>query len=494
MGIIRSEQDNRFELVDDAHEICRADQDFLERMKTTPKPHVSAKYSSRAKYTPELLQSFADEHSICLTYEGTEKLDRQSKIIGVCTVDGCHEKFEKGFRVLCRNKVFLCKAHASEAMFSKTIETNILRYGTPYSCNNEEIKKKRDETNLLRYGTVHTFQNEEVKNKIVDTNLERYGKRCALQNEDVKKKRDDTNIARYGTANPMQNEEVKQKGIETNMLRYGVANPFQNDQIKLQIAETNIARYGTANPIQNEEVQQKRIETNMIRYGTPFAVQNAEVKKKKDDTNMARYGTTCVMQNEEVQQKAAETMLSRYGVAHALQYDEFKQKFVETSIARYGTSHPFQNDDVKRKITETNIARYGVANAMQNAFVAEKGLKNSFRNKKYVFIDGTIQAVQGYEPFALALLERKGFHESDLITSRLYVPEIWYMDTHQFKCRRYFVDIYIPKDNKMIEVKSTFTYMKDIAEITWKKEACVRYGFDFEVWVFDYKQNLLFVD
>ena len=80
-----------------------------------------------------------------------------------------------------------------------------------------------------------------------------------------------------------------------------------------------------------------------------------------------------------------------------------------------------------------------------------------FKFKKYTYPDGKIAYVQGYEPFALDDLIKLGI--TDILTCRSEVPSIWYLGKDE-KRHRYFVDIYIPSLNKMIEVKSFYTYNK----------------------------------
>jgi hypothetical protein len=59
------------------------------------------------------------------------------------------------------------------------------------------------------------------------------------------------------------------------------------------------------------------------------------------------------------------------------------------------------------------------------------------------------------------------------------------------KERVYFCDIYISKENKIIEVKSQYTYEKELERNILKKEACIRYGYAFEFWIYDPKSKLI---
>jgi hypothetical protein len=75
---------------------------------------------------------------------------------------------------------------------------------------------------------------------------------------------------------------------------------------------------------------------------------------------------------------------------------------------------------------------------------------------------------QGYETFAI---------RNDIVNEKMNVPEIWYYDNN--KKYRYFVDIYIPSQNKCIEVKTNLL----------KQEAAKKLGYNFEFWIYDNKGN-----
>jgi hypothetical protein len=131
------------------------------------------------------------------------------------------------------------------------------------------------------------------------------------------------------------------------------------------------------------------------------------------------------------------------------------------------------------------LIKYGVEYPMQNAEINEKSSKNSYKLKEFTFPCGNTIQVQGYEPFLLDILVKDGYTFDDIITSRLQVPEIWY-NKNDKKCR-YYCDVYIPKTNTIYEVKSTWTYQKDIDKNKLKKQACIDNGYNFQLYVFDSK-------
>ena len=50
---------------------------------------------------------------------------------------------------------------------------------------------------------------------------------------------------------------------------------------------------------------------------------------------------------------------------------------------------------------------------------------------------------------------------------------------------RHFVDIFIPSQNKCIEVKSTWTYQ--LKNVLLKKQAGKQLGYNYEIWIYNSK-------
>jgi len=143
------------------------------------------------------------------------------------------------------------------------------------------------------------------------------------------------------------------------------------------------------------------------------------------------------------------------------------------------------NNNSKLKTKNTCVNKYGVENVCHNAEIAERSSKNSYRTKAYTFPSGKQIKCQGYEPFALNELI-KLYKEEDIITGCVNVPIISYtgLDSKEHK---HFVDIFIPTDNKCIEVKSTWTAEKKKDNIFLKQVAGKKLGYDYEIWVYDKK-------
>ena len=119
----------------------------------------------------------------------------------------------------------------------------------------------------------------------------------------------------------------------------------------------------------------------------------------------------------------------------------------------------------------------------------EKHVKSSHNRKQYQFPSGKIEVVQGYEPFALNdLIMNEKIDESNIIIGVKNVPEIKFIGQDK-KTHRYYVDIFIPSENRCIEVKSLYTYNNNKSINLLKEEAAKNLGYNFEFWIYDNKGN-----
>jgi hypothetical protein len=100
---------------------------------------------------------------------------------------------------------------------------------------------------------------------------------------------------------------------------------------------------------------------------------------------------------------------------------------------------------------------------------------------------GKIIKIQGYENLALDyLINIENISENDILTGCKNVPTIWYNDNKE-KSHRHYVDIYIPSQNKCIEVKSTWTAEKNKNCIYLKQESAKKLGYNYEIWIYNKK-------
>ena len=249
--------------------------------------------------------------------------------------------------------------------------------------------------------------------------------------------------------------------IKNTSLKLNTENPNRQSNIIKKQKETKLKR-DIENPNRKIERIIKRKNTeNILNLNNPN--RKNDIIKKMKKTNLEKFGVEIPMHSKDVCERLKKTNLEKYGVINAFQSEEIKQKIKETNLKKYGFEYPNQNPDIFENVSKT-----------------------SYKYKNYVFPNGITIKVQGYEPKALDELIHEGYNSSDIVTERSKVPTIWYND-ERFKKHRYYVDIYIPKINKMIEVKSTWTYKKKKDNINLKANECIKHGYIYEIWIYDDK-------
>ena len=298
-----------------------------------------------------------------------------------------------------------------------------------------------------------------------------------------------TMVDKYGVEYAAQSQIFMDKMKSTTLEKYGVEHANQSELVKEKIKHTNLIRYGCEYGLQNEEVKEKRRASNLEKYGFENPLHRKEIKEKIKDTNFKKYGVEHVLQCEEFKEKRKETNLEKYGVEHFTQTDIMKEKTKKTNLEKYGVEYNLQREEIKEKIKKTNLLKYGVEYTSQSQEIFEKINKNSYYLKEYILPSSNIIKIQGYEHFALnELLHKENINEEHIITGCKNVPTIWYNDENGKK-HRHFVDVYIPLQNRCIEVKSTWTFEKQKNIIFLKQNAAKQLGYLYEIWVYDNKGN-----
>lgn len=151
--------------------------------------------------------------------------------------------------------------------------------------------------------------------------------------------------------------------------------------------------------------------------------------------------------------------------------------------------YPIQSEKFKEKRKKTCKERYGVEYASQCPEIMEKSSKNAYKIKKYTFPSEKIINYQGYENTALdELIHQELIDEEDIVSGCKNVPEIWYNDEDNNK-HRHYVDIYIPSQNRCIEVKSNWTAEKGKDKIFLKQQASKDLGYKYEIWFYNGKRE-----
>jgi hypothetical protein len=335
-------------------------------------------------------------------------------------------------------------------------------------CNENSIELCRDYSNeLIRRetrveGKCKTDGCDEIFNKTfreLKQNMTPYCFNCTYQN--ALKKRQTTFVKLYGVEHALQYEEFKNKAIETNINKYGVKYITQNKDIKDKIKNTCLNNWGVSHPSKSIIIKNRKIETCHKNSGFDFPMQNQETKEKSKKTSLKNFGVEYPTQSLEIKNKIRENNLNNWGVEYTLQHKLVKQKSIETSFRKYGVKNP-----------------------IQNPLIAEKAL-NGYKIKYYVFPSGKNVKYQGYENLAFDELILT-ISENEILNSRIDVPSIWYT-TDDGKKHRHYVDIFIPTQNRCIEVKSEWTLKYTNSNIFIKQQAAKDLGYKYEIWVYNKK-------
>ena len=132
-----------------------------------------------------------------------------------CTC-GTRTKFNKnwndGYKKYCSGKC----SQSSPLTKEKRKNTVLNKYGVDNVSKSDIVKKRQEETNIVRYGTKSSFQNDEVKNKWKNTIKEKYGVDHIFKLDSIKEKSIKTSIEKYGTKHFVQSEDYKKLLQDTN--------------------------------------------------------------------------------------------------------------------------------------------------------------------------------------------------------------------------------------------------------------------------------------
>jgi hypothetical protein len=364
----------------------------------------------------------------------------------------------------------------------------------------------------------------ECDNNVNFSNLNKewkYNKYCSVKcsnNSDIKKKKyADTCIEKYGVDNFSKSDIFKNNIITINKEKYGVDWYMQCDDFRVKSISTCLKKYGFDSYTKTNEFKNRLRKTFQDKYGVDWYTKSIEFKNKLKSIFIEKYNCDHPMKNKEFKENFFNNIFNKYGVKYLFETEEFKEnskivkkklygdenynnrdKYKETSSAIYGQLHPMKCDSVKEKVKFTNNKRYGVdwytlTDDCKEKSILSKYNNNCFSYKKYTLPSGSVVYIQGYENFTLDIL-LINFIESDVIISNKEIKEEigilnYFIDKKQ---SIYLPDIYIKSINKVIEVKSEYTYNLDIEKNKLKKQCCLMSGIGFEFWVFDKKGNLLY--
>lgn len=238
-------------------------------------------------------------------------------------------------------------------------------------------------------------------------------------------------------------------------------------------------------------------------------------QKKRDSKNKS--AAAALRTDEDIkkqQQKTNKTCLERYGVSWPAQTTQQKTNSKKTKLEKYGnefyanskqTSASWQAktaEDISLIVDKrraTCLERFGVENALLKPIAKINSAKSNSLGREYTMPSGRVIRVRGYEDVVITkLLEQ--YSEAQLaVDDRLQkylLPVFEYKDKSR-NYLKYYPDIYIPLENKIIEVKSRWwwdgngntKYANRLAKNLNKRKAVLEKGYAYEVWLFENKNN-----
>lgn len=439
-------------------------------------------------WTIKRLKEIATRDKCTFKYKTFGDLKRETKINFVCNCgeDGC-----KAFRMLWENGGGFCKSCTSKNMVKKVRDTTLETTGYDNASKNPTIKEKKKATIVKHYGVTHQMLVAEVKEKIKQTCIKNLGVSHPSQSEQIKQKKVKTCMKHFGVEYAGQSKVVKDKMKATNQKNYGVDCVLSSGLIRQKIRHTMVEKYGCEYALQSDKIIEKRKKTCIDKYGVEYTLQSEQIKEKIKTTCIDKYGVDAIGKSDIVKSKIIATTQKKYGVDCVLSSPYIKQKIKQT-IKDILLKNPLRTVEITEKRRKTCIDKYGVDYPMQDAKVADYSSKQAWKHKIYTLPSGKDIIIQGYENRVLDVLV-KFIPENNIVTRRSLVPEVWY-SMNDGKYHRYFVDIYIPSLNTVIEIKSTWTIKKDGISLHYKRKACEYLGYRFVLFVFDKKTLLNHTD
>jgi len=222
-----------------------------------------------------------------------------------------------------------------------------------------------------------------------------------------------------------------------------------------------------------EETKIKRKETTLEKYG----VENISTVTR--DQIREKYWGKTDEERQEIKDKRRQTNLENFGVTNPLKSESIKKQWRQTNLEKYGVEYPTQSSAIRQTMKNNNMEKYGVESISQIAEIQDKKVTTGFKRKKYIWKTGEISIVQGYENIILRELEENGYTVEQVITDSKDMPQFWYY--YQDKKKRYFPDIYIPKEKLVIEVKSNYTNSCNEEINQLKFQSVIDNGYDFRL-------------
>lgn len=316
----------------------------------------------------------------------------------------------------------ISEAHQLEETKEKTRQTNIERYGVPYTTQNEDVQEKRKQTCLDKYGVECSFQNEEVKSKIQHSIHQHYGEK-GLGAEEITNKKIATNQQKYGCDFVGQSEEIKEKIKETCRQKFGVDYSWQAEEVKEKIKNTKKERYND----ENYNNSYKAKETCLERYNVDNPQKSMEIREKTKQTMKSLYGSEYPLQNEEIREKMYKTLWANGGYHRTENrcYEALLKKYPNAKREYKSEKYPYKCDFY---IPDEDLYIELNAFYMHGGHYFDKNNPEDIKKVEEWQKQNTEQSLYAIKIWTQSDLEKKHCAEENQLNYRVFWSEEQFMD------------------------------------------------------------------
>lgn len=239
-----------------------------------------------------------------------------------------------------------------------------------------------------------------------------------------------------------------------------------NKKTNYDYKKTSLNKWGVDNYSKTRDFKDRMIKLNNMNWGVDWYQQSEDFKSKSIKTCLEKYGFTSYTKTEEFKNRLRNTFIKNWGVDWYTKSNDFRNKFRNTCLEKYGYEHYMLSDSFSLSC------------------------KRQF--KDYILPSNRVVRIQGYENLALDILISKYKEDDIIVTNKEIREEIGILNYIMDKREHTYVpDIYIKLENKIIEVKSNWTYELELEKNNLKKKSCEDVGIKFEFWIFNKKGDLI---
>jgi hypothetical protein len=225
-------------------------------------------------------------------------------------------------------------------------------------------------------------------------------------------------------------------------------------------------------------IQKKRKSTNIKKYGVDIASKLPNVIEKNKQSHINNWGDYA-MRNNVIIKKRNDTCIDRYGGV-GMASDFLYQKIKKTNIEKYGVEYYSQTPDWYDKCTESAIKKYGKEWVSKVDHINAKQQLGGYSYHDFEFPSGKVVRVQGYEPKVLTKL-LVDYNEDDIVVGVQSIIDCigFFHYVYENEKHRYYPDIYIKSENRVVEVKSIYTFNKEKEKNLLKRDSVLKKGINF---------------